>query len=519
MTTVTSFESAAAASPVAVLRRFAVARPDVSAFILLLVWTCLVRLPFLHILHDDEGFYSAVASRWLRGELPYVSSFDVKAPGIFAAFAVIQAVFGVSLYVIKGTEIVFTALGGFGLYRLLARHGSMRAARLAAFLYPVYSLTLMSMASPCQILQATATIWGFVWVADAATVATRAQRLMFAALGGLAIGCAVTLKQTAAFEGAGLFAWMVWQALRRREVAPLMAFMLAGAAPTLAFVGYFAAAGHLADLYRDTVTIAWQRSQLPLPPRLLPWYLEAPRRIGLMPGLVFPIITVTCGVALAALRRQRLRRLGVASDLGLVWYVAAVAGLLINREPEAWYVTTLVAPSLVLFCLVLCEGVDFPSSRRFIWLALLTALAAVQPLIGMPQALMADNFSGEPDYLGAKRTAEALKAAGARPGDNMLVISRGHYIYVMSGTLPKSRYFNAMHLLCDFPVPDADSIETSFAARPTYVVLSDPSVAIACAQVTRMRRVKAHLAYDYDLMTTVHGRWDSFNLYRRKPGI
>lgn len=41
----------------------------------------------MHVIHDDEAFYAVVAQRWLHGELPYVASYDVKAPGVFAVLA------------------------------------------------------------------------------------------------------------------------------------------------------------------------------------------------------------------------------------------------------------------------------------------------------------------------------------------------------------------------------------------------------------------------------------------------
>jgi len=69
------------------------------------------RLPFAHVIHDDEAFYSTVAARWLRGDLPYVPSFDIKAPGLFALFAAVQTVFGASLVTVKGLELAFTVLG------------------------------------------------------------------------------------------------------------------------------------------------------------------------------------------------------------------------------------------------------------------------------------------------------------------------------------------------------------------------------------------------------------------------
>jgi len=499
-------------------RRLRRARPNLILLAAILVWTCVTRLPLLHVVQDDEAFYSVVASRWLRGELPYVASFDVKAPGVFALFAIVQAVFGASLYVVKGVEIVFVALGALGLYRLLARHATARSAWWAAFLYPLYCLTLNGVGSPCEIVQAALKIWAFAWLADAMLAQGEANRIRFAVLSGLMIGLAVTLKQTAVFEGAALFGGLAWQAWKRREAWPLALFAVAGAAPTLVFAAYFFVHGHLADLYRDVVTLAYRRSQMGplLPPA--PWYVELTQRCELLIYVMTPLAVVTLGVLLAALRRQRLARVGdgCVIGLGLIWYVAAMASIMINRAPDPRYVTALIAPSLLLFSLVVCEGTDFSAPRRAAWLLALGLLAAGAPLVALRVSLQAAHHSNDPDYTGMALAAKTLRTDGARPGDNLLVVSRGHYIYVLSGLLPRAKYFNAMHLLCDFPTPDPDTIATAFVTRPDYVVLSDPRLALSCASLARMNEIKARLARDYSVMTTVHGDWDSFILYRRK---
>jgi hypothetical protein len=495
-------------------RRLCRVYPNVVLITALLIWTCVARLPFLHVLHDDEGFYSAVASRWLRGELPYATSFDVKAPGIFAVFAVAQALFGVGLYVIKGLEIVFTVLGAWGLHRLLTRHASPRAAAAAAFLYPVYSLALMGVAAPCEIVQAAATIWAFALIADASAANRGVASALF---GGLLIGCAVTLKQTAAFEGAGLFGWLAWRAWRRRDSLPLGAFVVAGAAPMLAFAAYFALKGHLAEFYADTVRYACERSQLWLTLKPAPWYLEFPRRLFVLAEVQLPIAALTIGAVLAMIWRKRLERAlttPLIVRLGSVWWLAAFAGALVNREPAGQYVMTLIAPGLLLVCLLLSEGIEFPAHRRRLWLSAFAVALAIQPVAALTQ--LAKDPRLTPDYPGVVKASQALKADGVRPGDDVLVLSRGHYVYVMTGALPRAPYFNAMHLLCDFPLPDRDPIATDFRLRPRYVVLSNPDMALACGRLPQMRRMQAWLAKDYTLMSTETGSWDSFLLYRRK---
>lgn len=285
----------------------------------------------------------------------------------------------------------------------------------------------------------------------------------------------------------------------------------------LAFAAYFALNGHLADFYADTVIYACKRSQLWLTLKPAPWYLEFPRRLYVLAKVQLPITALTAGAALTMVLRRRLKsalKAPLAVRLGCVWFLAALAGALVNREVQGQYVMTLIAPGLLLVCLLLCEGIDFPAQRRRLWLSAFVVALAVQPLLALTQ--LAKEPSLTPDYRGVVKASHALKAEGVRPGDDVLVLSRGHYVYVLTGALPRAPYFNAMHLLCDFPLPDRDPIATDFRLRPRYVVLSNPNMALACGRLPQMRRMQAWLARDYTLMSTQSGSWDSFLLYRRK---
>ncbi len=491
------------------LAAFYRAHPQLCAASLLLALTCVVRLPFLHVVSDDEPFYSAVAQRWLRGELPYVASFDIKAPGLFALLIPIQALFGANLMVTKVLEILFTAAGAWGLYRLLARHASLRSALWASALYPVYSLILMGVSAPCQIVQATLTIWAFVLVLDGLPRSSAAK----AALAGLLIGLAITVKQTAAFEAIACFGIL---ALWSRAWKPVLGFAAAAALPTLGFAAYFAAVGHFRDAFADVITLAGQRSQVGQPASA--WYIEGLLRIVHYPALINPFLAASCGAILALLRRNRLNAAYALpmADLMLVWYAAAAAGLLVVRAPEAWYAAPLVAPSLILFAMVLCDGIAFTARMRPVWTAAFVVLAVVQPLVVAAPSLAGQTYDGPPDWRGDELAAQGLIAAGVRPQDNVLVPSRGLPIYWLTGAMPRARYFHAMHLLCRFPTPDADPVAAAFATRPKFVVMSNTGIAMGCTDPKRVQHIRAILAADYAPIKSVTGTWDQFELYKLK---
>ena len=323
------------------------------------------------------------------------------------------------------------------------------------------------------------------------------------------VGLAITVKQTAAFEAMALLAIIVWKVRTWRTIA---AFLIASAVPTLGFVVYFVAVGHFNDAVSAVITLAGLRSQANMSQAPAAWYLDALARLGHYPALIKPLLVVTCGAALALLRRKRLNAAFALPivDLTLIWYAAAVAGMLVVRSPEAWYAAPLIAPSLVLFVTVLCHGIEFAPRARPLWTAGFIAVAVVQPLVIAAPSLLGQSYLGPPDWRGNEGTAQGLIAAGLRPDDNLLVLSRGQYVYLLTGALPRARYFNAMHLLCRFPTPDADPLGAAFATRPKFVVMSDDSLALSCAQERQLLRIRDVLARDYVHLTTVTGAWDHF---------
>jgi len=153
---------------------------------------------------------------------------------------------------------------------------------------------------------------------------------------------------------------------------------------------------------------------------------------------------------------------------------------------------------------------------RPLWTAAFVALAAVQPLAVAAPSLIGKGYLGPPDWRGNELAAQGLVSAGLRPGDNLLVLSRGQYVYLLTGALPKARYFNAMHLLCRFPTPDDDPLGTAFATRPKFVVMSDDGLALGCAEGRQLLRIRDILAKDYIHLATVTGAWDHFALYRAR---
>ena len=107
----------------------------------LLLLVALLRLRFLDFpLTRDEGDYAYMAQLWLQGVLPYSGAYDMRMPGIFAAYAVILAVFGQTAWGIHlGLWFVHVASAAL-LYGLGRRLLDPTAGFVAAFCFVILGM-------------------------------------------------------------------------------------------------------------------------------------------------------------------------------------------------------------------------------------------------------------------------------------------------------------------------------------------------------------------------------------------
>ncbi len=480
--------------------------------LILLVWTCIVRLPFLHIVNDDEAFFSVMATRWMHGELPYADSYDVKPPLLFILFGLAQMVFGVSLVTIKGLEIVFTVAGAFGLYRLIQRHGTEPAARWAALLYPIYSLTLSGVNAPNTLLQAPFVIMAFQYLLDAIPSEKPARNLFFC---GLMIGLAGMIKQTAIFEALAIGGLVLWY-FRTRHTGRQLMLLIAGAAlPVIVFTVYFAAMGHLREAFDAVVMQSLARVNLDLPETKGQYLIGFTRFMPIIAPLFFLV-----GCALMAwLRRSRLAAHVSPSLLivAAIWFAASAAGIIVMHAMFSYYAATLIAPLLILSAAFVCHGTDFPPRLRPLILGAFVIAATVFPLVIERNNLRITDLSGPDDFRGEQAAASRLKQLGIKDTDHLLVLKRGLFIYILTGAEPTGRYYHNLHLMCAFPTPDTTPLSDAFARRPKFVVMANPAIWRACETEKAHATARAALASAYDLKAVTGGKWDKFYIYQLKP--
>src|SRR5579872_3186732 len=241
--------------PVELSQSHALLRPSATTLLVfcgLLAWTAALHFPFRAIEGSDDAFFLEIAHLWTQGTLPYVGAFDIKPPGLFAILVAAESALGVGLQTIHAVSIVFDAVAATALYCLGRRMGSSAIGWASALLYPFLSLFVTNNSAYPPL--GAFTILAFLAALSPLPIARRT------AMAGLAIGLAMTVKQTAAFEGLALLAILCRAPDaegRRVKIGSLFA-AAAALAPSSALV-YFAAHGAAGALIQDVVADALLR--------------------------------------------------------------------------------------------------------------------------------------------------------------------------------------------------------------------------------------------------------------------
>ena len=216
--------------------------------VLVLALAAAVRLMAIDVpLERDEGEYAYAGQLLLQGVPPYAAAYNMKFPGIYAAYAAMLAVFGESTRGIHLGLLVVNAASIFLVYLLgtwlSGRLGGVAAAASYALLSANPSmLGLAAHATHFIVLTGLLGVWLLIRACDR-------DGLGPLVAGGAALGLALLMKQHAVFLALFGLAYVVWSSRAPRGRSWAKVLIRAGAValgilvPVAGAVAYLHAAG------------------------------------------------------------------------------------------------------------------------------------------------------------------------------------------------------------------------------------------------------------------------------------
>jgi Dolichyl-phosphate-mannose-protein mannosyltransferase len=482
------------------------------AFAAIVVWTTLVNLPFFHLEESDDAFYTLVAHFWTQGLPPYVSAFDVKAPGFFAILALAQLCFGPSLATLKFVSILFASVASCSIFAIGRRY-SVGAAVVCAVLYPALSEMCGDVAY--EALNA------FVLLAVLATLSSMSFPRR-AILAGFAIGAACSIKQTAALDGLAVLAILLARAApTENRWKGAGAFVVCAAVAPMAFALYFATIGDFDVFWQD---VAWIALSRPSAPADSISFGQGFKYLALHQLLLTP---VTIAVLFAIFKARTLAGRFPLWPL-TVWLGAVVLSILIQHAVSRYYIAPAVAPLLLIATLGLAFSqpdlaLRTDAMRLAKWPTSMRG-GLILTLFGGVTLGFATLVRGAPllkvltpvDHGALAGVTSAILATHPDPNDRLYVVNSGPWANLTTGLAPPSAYFHRFHLLCDFPGAGLPKLKADMDALPRYVVINARAISARCELPSHWAVVNGALDASYRLAATATGAADAYKIYERR---
>ena len=213
--------------------------PSLPAVLLLLVvvFVVCIRIRLLtNPLERDEGEFAYGGQLMLQGIPPYKLFYNMKFPGIYAAYALAMRIFGQSPAGIHLGLLVVNLLGIFLLYRVALRFLHAPSAAITAASYALLSASpvVLGLAAHATQFVVPAALAGWLALCWAEESGKTARYF----LSGFLMGMACLMKQPGAMFGLFGLCLLVLHALRQRNewrvhVPQILLYSIGGAAPLL----------------------------------------------------------------------------------------------------------------------------------------------------------------------------------------------------------------------------------------------------------------------------------------------
>lgn len=234
------------------------------ALIAALVFSAVVRIRLLGMPFErDEGEFAYMGQLMLQGVPPYVSAYNMKLPGVYAAYAIIMALFGQSVTGVHIGLLLVSFATILLIFALARRLFGIVAAAAAALAFSLLSTSesVLGLAAHATHFVMLGAVGGFLQLLRA----IEKPRPLSFFWSGLLLGLAVLMKQPGAFFVLFGLLYLAWATLKdglgwKQTVARSAIFLAGAAAPLVITCAILLAYGAFLEFYRQTVVLARENS-------------------------------------------------------------------------------------------------------------------------------------------------------------------------------------------------------------------------------------------------------------------
>jgi hypothetical protein len=296
------------------------------------------------MLDFDEQLYLLVGDRLLHGHLPYVELWDRKPIGLFIFYALVRMFGGTGIVQYQIAATLCVAITGSLIWTMARRAAGPIASFTAALCYILLLMPFHGTGgqSPViyNVLTAIAALCAFR--SNDTDNAVRIGRLALIAMA--LMGIAIQFKYTPMVEGMFFgcyFLWRLWRAGAPvvRIAGLAVAMVVLALLPTIAAVGFYAAAGHLDAFVQANFLSVFQRHPFPAQTR-------AGQRIFVLVYGLWIILLIPVAIAWRWLNRGDTDDRDFPLILG--WTAAAIAGFAMLGDFYDFYFITVLLPACIL---------------------------------------------------------------------------------------------------------------------------------------------------------------------------
>jgi hypothetical protein len=192
----------------------------------------------------DQGMMASVGNSYVHGKLPYVDSWDMKGPLAYVPYALVQLMFGPTMWGIRLFDIILSALTGWTFYKTAGALTNSQVGAWAAFAlyYWIAAAGWFFTAAPDPWIGSLCVL--AVMPLLAPNEPRRAWRFVLA---GILIGCAGLIKPPYLLVGIGpLLSIILDTAVGGRQRVRFVLALAAGAiVPIVLVCAYFVVRGGL----------------------------------------------------------------------------------------------------------------------------------------------------------------------------------------------------------------------------------------------------------------------------------